>query len=222
MSDRGAAFTSRAWAGLTAALNTTARTTTSYNPQGNSHAECQVGNIKGIIRLICQQHPRHWDTAARWAAWSYNQSYNSTIGTTPQFARTGREPRTMPDIVFNNPTASDSLTLTQLIQRVRAVHKTTQQRVEAMHDKFIAKNKSLHHTRSFATGDSCWLRRACPGINRPAAGGQNRSFFWPFRPDMCDIVEATTKQHVKIRNRTTGITQHVHTRRLKPCRPQED
>jgi hypothetical protein len=222
VSDRGAAFTSRAWAGLTAALNTTARTTTSYNPQGNSHAECQVGNIKGIIRLICQQHPRHWDTAARWAAWSYNQSYNSTIGTTPQFARTGREPRTIPDIVFNNPTASDSLTLTQLIQRVRAVHKTTQQRVEAMHDKFIAKNKSLHHTRSFATGDSCWLHRVYPGINRPAAGGQNKSFFWPFRPDIYDIVEATTKQHVKIRNRTTGITQHVHTRRLKPYRPQED
>ena len=222
VSDRGSAFTSKAWAGLMAAVNTTSKTTTAYNPQGNSHAEAQVGNIKGIIKMICQRHPRHWDEAARWAAWSYNQSYNSTIGTTPQFARTGREARSVPDIVFNSPHASSSLTLTQLVQRVNDVHTTTQKRVEAMHDKFIRKNEKMHRTRTFTTGQQVWLHRVYPGITKPAANGQNKSFFWPFRPDVYDIISHKSKQHATIRNRSTGISQTVHTRRLKPYTPQQD
>ena len=53
-----------------------------------------------------------------------------------------------------------------------------------MHDKFIRKNEKMHRTRTFTTGQQVWLHRVYPGITKPAANGQNKSFFWPFRPDV--------------------------------------
>jgi transposase InsO family protein len=222
VSDRGAAFTSKAWAGLMRAMSAKGRQTSAYRPESNGMAEAQVGNIKTIIKCVCNQFPRSWDEAARWAAWSYNSSYCSTIGCTPAYARTGREPRTVPDIVFNNPNASDSLTLSNLIQRVNAMHRTTQERVEKMHDRFIRRNATLNRTRTFVDRQTVWLHRVYPGIAKPAAGGLNRSFFWPFRPDLYEIIGKPTPQHACMRNKRTGISQHVSTRRLKPYHPQVD
>ena len=222
ISDRGAAFTSKAWAGLMRTMGASGRQTAAYRPESNGMAEAQVGNIKSIIKCVCSRHPKHWDEAARWAAFSYNASYNSTIGCTPAFARTGREPRIVADIVFNNPNASDSLTLSKLIKRVNDTHRTTQERIEAMHDRFIKKNATLNKTRSFTDRQTVWLHRVYPGITKPAAGGLNRSFFWPFRPDLYEIIGKPSLQHAKIRNKRTGITQHVSTRRLKPYNSQAD
>ena len=222
VSDRGAAFTSKAWAGLMHAMSAKGRQTSAYRPESNGMAEAQVGNIKAIIKCVCAQFPRSWDEASRWAAWSYNSSYCSTIGCSPAYARTGREPRTVPDIVFNNPNASDSLTLSNLIQRVNAVNRTTQDRIEKMHDRFIRRNATLNRTRTFIDRQTVWLHRVYPGITKPTAGGLNRSFFWPFRPDLYEIVGKPTPQHARMRNKRTGMSQHVSTRRLKPYHPQAD
>jgi len=221
-SDRGSSFCNEAWRGLMAALNTKHTTTTAYNPQGNGACEAQVKNIKALIKIIGQNFPREWAACAGWAVWSYNQSYNSTIGTTPTFARTGREARSIPDIIFNNPTANDSLTLSQLITRVRAVHKTTQDRIARQHDAYIRKNAGLHKVHDYAEGDKVWLHRVYPGISRQASGGHCKAFYWPFRPELYQITSKSAEQHVEIKHIDSGKTQHVHTRRLKPYRPQHD
>ena len=61
-----------------------------------------------------------------------------------------------------------------------------------------------------------------PGRLAPASGGLNRSFFFPFRPDIYTIVDNMSPQHVRIQNNRTKKTQIVHTRRLKPSRPQDE
>ena len=82
--------------------------------------------------------------------------------------------------------------------------------------------ENMHRTRTFTTGQQVWLHRVYPGITKPAANGQNESFFWPFRPDVHDIVSHKSKQHATMRNRSTGTSQTVHIRRLKPYTPQQD
>ena len=225
--DKCAAFVAKIWCRLMHLLGIADKPTVAYNPQGDSHAECAVGNTKSIVKAVVQRHPRHWDDAARWAAWSYNASYNSTIGTTPYFARHGREPRYLGDVIFSNPAASDSVTLSQLIARIRDVHRVVQDRVSRMHDKFIAANANLRRTRTFEVGDAVWLHRVYPGRTARAAEGLARAWFWPFRPEPYEVIARCSDQHVKIMrsatpDRPAGKPQVVHVRRLKPYRPQVD
>ena len=222
VSDRGSSFCNRAWHGLMTALNIQHRPTVSYNPQGDAHAESQVKSCKALIKMAIQRHPRHWCEAARWAAWSYNSSYNDITGSTPYFCKHGREPTTPTDIIFNTPEASNSLTLSQLVARINDVHSTTQDNINAMHDRTERRNAKLNRTRSFSDGDTVWLHRVYPGKRAPSAGGLHRSFFFPFRPDQYTIIDNKSTQHVRIRNNRDSKEQIVHTRRLKPCRPQEE
>jgi hypothetical protein len=112
--------------------------------------------------------------------------------------------------------------LSQLVDRINDVHKTTQANIAAMHKRVETANKKMHRTRTFSKNDECWLSRVYPGRNAAAAGGLNRSFFFPFRPDIYTIIDNLSTQHVKIKNNRTNKTQIVHTRRLKPCRPQDE
>ena len=85
-SDRGNCFTSKIWGSLLKYASIKRALGTSMNPQGDGIAEANVGNIKGLIRPACERQPRHWGEAGKWAAWTYNRSFHSTIGTTPFFA----------------------------------------------------------------------------------------------------------------------------------------
>ena len=180
VSDRGSSFCNKAWRGLMRCLNIEHRPTVAYNPQGDAHAECMVKQIKALIARSCQNHPRQWDSAAKWAAWSYNGSWNSTLNSTPHYCKHGREPTTPPDIVFNSATASDSLTLAELVDRINDIHKCTQDNINAMHAKVAKGNEKINRTRTFNQDDECWSSRVCPGRLAPASGGLNRSFFLPF------------------------------------------
>ena len=222
VSDRGSSFCNKAWRGLMRCLNIEHRPTVAYNPQGDAHAECMVKQIKALIARACQRHSREWDVAAKWAAWSYNGSWNSTLNSTPYYCKHGREPTTPPDIVFNSATANDSLSLADLVDRINDVHTSTQNNINAMHERNGVHNDKLNHTRTFSEGDECWLHRVYPGRLAPSSGGLNRSFFFPFRPDIYTIVDNMSRQHVRIKNNRTKKTQIVHTRRLKPSRPQDE
>ena len=158
--------------------------------------------------------------AARWQKQQRLTGTDTGTGTcTGTGTGTGTGQRRSMSTAFNSPHASSSPTLAQLMQRVNDVHTTTQKRAEAMHDKFIRKNEKMHRTRTFTTGQQAWLHRVHSGMTKPAANGQNESFFWPFHPDACDVVSHTSKQHAKMRNRSTGISQTVHTRRPKESGP---
>lgn len=218
-SDRGAGFCSRVFRGLLKHASITQRQTTAYNPQGDGHAEAQVGNICTLIRMACERHPLHWGEAARWSAWSYNTSYNSTTGTTPYFAVHGREPRLLSDVVFNRADAADSLTLSQLITRVNDVARTTRASINKMHDKYIQRNADLKRTRAYAEGDRVWLHRVFPGRTR---AGTDRKWFFPFRPEPYRITDLMPITHARIKPVDGGKSQIVHLRRLKPYRPQAD
>ena len=96
-----------------------------------------------------------------------------------------------------------------------------------MHDSYIRRNRSssMRKRHRFKTGDGVWLHRVFPSTR---VAGVNKSFYWPFRPEPFEITERLSSQHVRIRRKATpanpqpGRPQIVHTRRLKPYRPQAD
>ena len=178
-----------------------------------------------MIKLACDQvGGRFWGDAARWAAWSYNTSYNATSGTTPYYAVPGREPRQIGDAIFADPAASDPISLVELIRRIRKIHKFVSDRIEHMQDSYIRHNAKMVRNNHFATNDRVWPHRVFPGNQR---AGTDRAWYWPFRPEPYTIIDAMSEQHVRIRrcaagDGDSGPIQVVSTRRLKPYRPQAD
>jgi hypothetical protein len=221
-SDRGSAFTSQVWSELLAAFGIRHRKTTAYNPRGDSHAESQVGNAKHIITSIAQSHPNRWDEAAKWATIYYNSSYHSTIGTTPYFARHGREPNTAADHLLSTVTHSDSISLSELVRRVQRIRAAVQEGVDRLSARVDKHNAGLRHVPTFAEGDRVYLHRVFPSRR---SAGINRAFFWPYRPELYTIAEVMSPQHVRITCPTASSrnrNQVVHVHRLKRHSPRAE
>ena len=136
-----------------------------HNPAGDGHSESMVKAVKQAIRLTIQTDAKHWCMLAKWAAFMYNCSYNSTIGTTPYFCRHGREPRHASDLIFNHPGTTDTVSLSQLVARINKVQASVQASVKAMHQRFIRKNATLNRTRQFKKDDKGTRRSLAEAVS---------------------------------------------------------
>ena len=87
--------------------------------------------------------------------------------------------------------------------------------------RYTRKNAALRRFRKLERGMKCWLHRVYPGRTRPAANGLDRAWFFPFRPELYEVVDVLSPQQARVRRAATddhppGQSQIVHTRRLKP------
>jgi hypothetical protein len=214
-SDRGSSFTSAVWAQLLSLFGIKHRKTTAYNPRGDSHAESQVGNAKSIIKAIVQSHPDCWDDASAWATVYYNQSYHSTTGTTPYFARHGREPHTIADTLFASSHAPDPLTLSNLVHRIRRIRDAVHAGVDRILRRVQRHNATIRTPPTFTVGDRVYLHRIFPSRRSARI---DRAFFWPYRRQLFTITHVYSEQHVRIVCPTASSRmrdQVVHVHRLK-------
>ena len=118
------------------------------------------------------------------------------------------------------------MSLSELVQRVDDVHRTTQKNIQKIHDRVAARNDKINRSRKFELGGLVWLHRVFPGTKSPAANGRTRAWFWPYRPDLYVVDKMSSPQHVRIRlhqphdGKDKAQTVHVH--RLKPFHPSQD
>jgi len=126
------------------------------------------------------------------------------------------------DLIFQQPDADEPVSLAQLINRINSTHRYTKNRILKQQSKFT--KRTVNRAHKFADGDDVWIARNFPGTKRT---GTNKSFFWPFRPDVYEITEVLSPQTLRVRRKATNTRAHgkseiMHTRRVKPCRPQVD
>ena len=118
------------------------------------------------------------------------------------------------------------MSLSELVQRVDDVHRTTQKNVQKIHDRVSSRNDKINRTHKFELGGLVWLHRVFPGTKSPAANGRTRAWFWPCRPDLYVIDKKSSPQHVRIRlhqpHNGNDKAQTVHVHRLKPFHPSQD
>ena len=94
VSDRDLRFTSRFWKELLLALVTQLNFSTTFLPQTNRQSERLIQVLEDMLRGCVMEFTESWDRYISLIEFSYNNSYQSSIGMAPYEALYGRRCRT--------------------------------------------------------------------------------------------------------------------------------
>jgi hypothetical protein len=93
-SDRGSIFTSRFWASFQKAMGTTLLFSTAYHPQTSGQVERVNQILEDMLRACVISFGMKWEECLPYAEFSYNNSYQSSLGMAPFEVQYGRKCRT--------------------------------------------------------------------------------------------------------------------------------
>ena len=94
VSDRDPRFTSRFWKELQSAFGTRLNFSTAFHPQTYGQSKRVIQVLEDMLRGCVLDFPRSWDRYIPLMEFSYNNSYQSSIGMAPYEALYGRRCRT--------------------------------------------------------------------------------------------------------------------------------
>ena len=94
VSDRDPRFTSRFWKELQLAFGTRLNFSTAFHPQTDGQSERVIQVLENMLRGCVLDFPGSWDRYVPLMEFSYNNSYQSSIGMAPYEALYGRRCRT--------------------------------------------------------------------------------------------------------------------------------
>ncbi|WVZ51237.1 hypothetical protein U9M48_002398, partial [Paspalum notatum var. saurae] len=94
VSDRGSQFTSKFWEDLHEAMGTNLHHSIAYHPQTGGQTEKVNQIIEDMLRACAILYSESWDKCLLFAEFSYNNSYQSSIGMSPFEMLYGRNCRT--------------------------------------------------------------------------------------------------------------------------------
>ncbi|KAL0562076.1 hypothetical protein IC582_002531 [Cucumis melo] len=90
VSDRDARFTSKFWKGLQTAMVTRLDFSTAFHPQTDGQTERLNQVLEDMLRACALEFPGSWDSHLHLMEFSYNNSYQATIGMAPFEALYGK------------------------------------------------------------------------------------------------------------------------------------
>ena len=108
VTDQGGEFCNRLNEALGNALGIAHRTTSPYHPASNGMVERMHADLERCLRCITDPDQSRWDLDLPFVEWALNTAWTRTTGETPFFLWTGRQPRTMVDVVMATPVERES------------------------------------------------------------------------------------------------------------------
>ena len=94
MSDRDPRFTSRLCPRMQEALGTELRLSTAFHPQTDGQSERTIQTLEDLLRACILEFGGNWEEHLPLVEFTYNNSYQTTIGMAPYEALYGRRCRT--------------------------------------------------------------------------------------------------------------------------------
>lgn len=83
VSNRDPRFTSRFWVSLQEALGSKLKLSSAYHPQTDGQSERTIQSLEDFLRAYVLEQGGVWDTYLPLIEFTYNNSYNSSIGIAP-------------------------------------------------------------------------------------------------------------------------------------------
>ncbi|KAL0534025.1 hypothetical protein IC582_028302 [Cucumis melo] len=157
VSDRDARFTSKFWKGLQTAMGTRLDFSTAFHPQTDGQTERLNQVLEDMLRACALEFPGSWDSHLHLMEFSYNNSYQATIGMAPFEALYGkccRSPVCWGEVGEQRLMGPELVQSTnEAIQKIRSRMHTAQSRQKSYAD---VRRKDLE----FEVGDKVFLKVA--------------------------------------------------------------
>ena len=94
ISDRGSLFTSKFWASFQQSMGTRISFSTAYHPQTGGQTERVNQILEDMLRACVLSFGKNWEKCLPFAEFSYNNSFQASLGMAPFEALYGRRCRT--------------------------------------------------------------------------------------------------------------------------------
>lgn len=217
ISDRDAKFTSKFWTSLFQAIGTQLCFSTAYHPQTDGQTERVNQVIEDILRAYCSREPTKWIQFLPLVEFSYNSSYQQSIGMTPFCALYGQEclsPRN-----FSDPTMRVEASR-RMIEEMENQTKAIRKDIQAAQDRQKHYADEKRSDRTFSIGDKVFLRV------RPKRSNLSLGKYKKLSPRYCGPYEIVKRigTHAYKLNLPTHLKVHdvFHISLLKPYIPSPD
>ena len=139
VSDRDPKFTSAFWTSLHRAMGTKLAFSTAYHPQSDGQTERVIQILEDMLRACVLDFKGSWDKYLALAEFTYNNSYQTTIGMAPYEALYGRKCRSPVhwDEVGERKLIGPELVqqTAEVVEKIRQRMKTAQSRQKSYADK---------------------------------------------------------------------------------------
>ncbi|KAL5559562.1 hypothetical protein UlMin_035773, partial [Ulmus minor] len=139
VSDRDARFTSKFWKSVQRPMGTSLNFSTAFHPQTDGQSERTIQILEDMLRACVLDFKGTWNRYLPLIEFSYNNSYQATIGMAPYEALYGRR---SPEFVEDT---------TQAVKKIQTRMKSAQSRQKSYADK---RRRPLE----FQVGDSVFLK----------------------------------------------------------------
>ena len=157
VSDRDPRFTSRLWPCLQRALGTEVNLSTAFHPQTDGQSERTIQTLEDLLRSCVLEFGGNWEDLLPLVEFTYNNSYQATIGMAPYEALYGRKCRTP---VCWDEIGERKLLGPEMVQITTDKVRIIRQRMKEAQDRQKSYSDNRRRPLEFQIGDRVFLKVA--------------------------------------------------------------
>lgn len=163
--DRGSVFMSAFWKGLFSLLGVKQNGSSAFHPQTDGQTERINQIMEQYLRCYVAYKQDNWCELLPFAEFTYNNTFQSSINSSPFKANYGFDPRfdTQPALIPLNNEAENRITT--LLENQQLLHRELE---KAQAKQKLAADRYRLRPPNFSVGDKVWLVRKHIKTNRPS------------------------------------------------------
>ncbi len=155
VSDRDARFTSKFWKSVQRAMGTSLNFSTAFHPQTDGQSERTIQILEDMLRACVLDFKGTWNRYLSLIEFSYNNSYQATIGMAPYEALYGRRCRSP---VHWYETGESEITAPEFVEDTTQAVKKIQTRMKSAQSRQKSYADKRRRPLEFQVGDSVFLK----------------------------------------------------------------
>ena len=168
VSDRDPTFTSKFWESLQKAMGTQLRFSTAYHPQTDGQSERTIQILEDMLRACVLDFGGSWSKYLPLIEFSYNNSYQATIGVAPYEMLYGRKCRSP---IHWDETGERRYLGPEMVQRTNEAIEKIRARMLASQSRQKSYSDLKRRSVEFQVGDHVFLRVSpLRGVKRFGSG----------------------------------------------------
>ncbi|SGY56118.1 BQ5605_C006g04108 [Microbotryum silenes-dioicae] len=165
VSDRGATFTSNWWSEFLAMLKIKPNPSTAFHPESDGQTERTNQTLEHYLRHFCDYLQTNWSELLPLVKFAYNNSFHSSIGTSPFYVTRGYHPRL--EVSLRDSFVTD---VPKYLQHLRSVQETARKQIlQAQETQARFANLKRKPSPPFKIGDQVLLNRKNIQTSRPSS-----------------------------------------------------